>query len=36
VRVNKNPLPVSISNFDGTPANDYGAWVRTHYLTTFP
>jgi hypothetical protein len=24
-----------ISDFDGTPANDYGAWVRAHYLT-FP
>jgi len=22
-----------ISNFDGTPANAYGTWVRTHYLT---
>ncbi len=20
-----------ISNYDGTPANDYGRWVRAHY-----
>ncbi|HEY7147925.1 MAG TPA: cellulase family glycosylhydrolase, partial [Gaiellaceae bacterium] len=25
-----------ISNYDGTPANAYGTWVRDHYVATFP
>jgi hypothetical protein len=25
-----------ISDYDGTPANAFGTWVRDHYVATFP
>ena len=25
-----------IADFDGTPANPFGTWVRDHYVATFP